>query len=232
MNQDISEHIEQLVSQIDNTITGTFNIVEDRTDVCKTKWIRIGKNVTDSSGNEYIVTDLEVNSWIKTQPVDPFNTQVLEGVITIDTPFFITGTRKSANSEWTKNTNFLLEKTPLVWYLDSIRFRSFGRDSALEYESEVRIFFVDETNIRQFYTKDHRIQVVKPMTALVENFLDVLKKNRQFRKIENFDVLTFSRFGVEKQDGMLENILDANLSGVELRLTLTRFKENCKINCN
>ena len=230
MKEDISEHIEQLVSQIDNTITGTFNIVENRTDVCHTKWVRIGKKVFDESGNEYVVTDLEVDAWLKVEPVDPLNTISLEGNITIDEPFFITGTRKSTNSEWTKNTNFLLEKTPLVWYLDSIRFRSFGRDSALDYESEVRIFFLDETNVRQFYTKDHRIQVVKPMNALVEEFMQVLKKNRNYKRIDDFEVLTFSRFGVETREGVLENILDANLSGVELRLTLTRFKENC-INC-
>jgi hypothetical protein len=230
MKEDISEHIEQLVSQIDNTITGTFNIVEDRTDVCHTKWVRIGKKVFDESGNEYVVTDLEVDAWLKVEPVDPLNTTSLEGIITIDEPFFITGTRKSTNSEWTKNTNFLLEKTPLVWFLDSIRFRSFGRDSALDYESEIRIFFLDETNIRQFYTKDHRIQVVKPMNALVEEFMQVLKKNRNYKRIDDFEVLTFSRFGVETREGVLENILDANLSGVELRLTLTRFKENC-LNC-
>jgi hypothetical protein len=39
---------------------------------------------------------------------------------------------------------------------------------------------------------------------------------------------TFSRFGVEQENGMFQNILDANLSGVELNLSLTKFKANCK----
>ena len=51
---------------------------------------------------------------------------------------------------------------------------------------------------------------------------------RQFKVIEDFELITFSRFGVEQQTGMFQNILDANLSGVELRITLTMYKANCK----
>jgi hypothetical protein len=33
---------------------------------------------------------------------------------------------------------------------------------------------------------------------------------------------------VENDKGMLQNILDANLSGVSLEVTLSRYKQKCK----
>ena len=66
------------------------------------------------------------------------------------------------------------------------------------------------------------------MSRLAKAFLDSVSQNRSFQTIEEFELITFSRFGVEADEGMFENILDANLSGVELRVNLVKFKENCK----
>jgi hypothetical protein len=66
------------------------------------------------------------------------------------------------------------------------------------------------------------------MEQLSNAFIDVIKSDRAFETIENYEVITFSRFGVEQQNGMFKNILDANLSGVELRITLKKYKQNCK----
>ena len=52
--------------------------------------------------------------------------------------------------------------------------------------------------------------------------------DKMYKSIENYRYKTFSRFGVEQEKGVTENILDANLSGVALEFTLTRFKEYCK----
>jgi hypothetical protein len=226
MKKDLSDIIEEIVQDMDNTITGVWNSVELRTDVCKTKWIRKGKKVFDSVGNEYTITDFEVDSWIKYEPAPP-DVLPLEGTIYLEEPYFMTGTKMSANMEWTKEGNDLTQKTPIVWYLDFIRFREFGRDSAIDFESDVRIFFLDETNVRQFYTKDHRQEVVRPMTELLEEFISTVRKNRNFKRIDDFEILTFTRFGTEREQGYFENILDANLSGVELRVTLVKYKENC-----
>jgi len=92
----------------------------------------------------------------------------------------------------------------------------------------MRIFFLDETNIKDFYTQDHRREVVLPMQRLVDQFIETINNDARFQTIESFRIKTFSRFGVEQENGMFQNILDANLSGVELILSLTKFKENCK----
>ena len=227
MKQDLSNIIHQIVLDIDNTIEGTFDDVLNRTNVCKTKWIRKGKKVTDSDGNEYVVMDFATDEWIVAVP-SSVSAPPLEGIITIGVPYFITGTPMSANREWTIVTNDVTAKTPIVWYLDFIRFKEFGRESTIEFESDLRIFFLDETDVRNYYTQDHRDNVVKPMTELVHGFIDSVERNRSFKRIEDHEILTFSRFGVEKENGMFQSILDADLSGVELRLTLVKYKENCK----
>jgi hypothetical protein len=66
------------------------------------------------------------------------------------------------------------------------------------------------------------------MQNLANEFINQIAKMRQFKVIEDYELITFSRFGVEQQTGMFQNILDANLSGVELRITLTMYKANCK----
>jgi hypothetical protein len=227
MNQDISNIIDQIVLDIDNTIEGTFNVTLNRTDVCKTKWIRKGKKVKNSSGNEYMVIDFAVDEWVVATPIVS-TSPPLNGTISINEPYFITGTKMSANREWTIVTNDVTAKTPIVWYLDFIRFKQFGKESTIEFESELRIFFLDETDVRNYYTKDHRDNVVRPMTELVNGFIESVNGNRVFKRIEDFEILTFSRFGVEKENGMFQSILDADLSGVELRLTLIKYKNNCK----
>ena len=227
MNQDISNIIHQIVLDIDNTIEGIFDVVLNRTNVCETKWIRKGKKVTNSSGNVYLVNDFSIDEWIIATPLNP-SSPPLEGIISIAVPYFITGTKLSANREWTIVTNDVTAKTPIVWYLDFIKFNQYGRESTIEFESELRIFFLDETDVRNYYTKDHRDNVVRPMTELVNGFIESVHGNRVFKRIDDFEILTFSRFGVEKENGMFQSILDADLSGVELRLTLVKYKENCK----
>jgi hypothetical protein len=66
------------------------------------------------------------------------------------------------------------------------------------------------------------------MERLALEFIKQIENNRNFQTIDQYDIVTFSRFGVERENGMFQNVLDANLSGVELRITLTKFKENCK----
>ena len=93
---------------------------------------------------------------------------------------------------------------------------------------ELRIFFLDETNIVNFYTEDHRREVVYPMQQLVREFIRTIETDRKFKTIEDYTMKTFSRFGVEKDNGVFQNVLDANLSGVELIITLIKYKDYCK----
>lgn len=224
--QDITNTIEGLVNQLNNQIQGELNQSNWRFYTCDTKWARVGKTVTDAFNKKYLITSIVYNEYITIEQIA--HTSVPSEILYISDPYWITGTKLATNSEWSKAEKNLMKKTPLIWLLEVIRLRRYGRDSVVEFESDVRMFFLDETNVAQYYTADHRENVVYPMERLVEEFIKVIESDRNFQTIENYDLITFSRFGVERENGMFQNILDANLSGVELRMTLVKYKENCK----
>jgi hypothetical protein len=227
MTNDLSAIIEGIVNQIDTTLVGKYDQNTEQTNVCATKWARVGKYVTDSNGAIYRITDVQIDEYIKAEPIAP-NGPPLDGVINLPNPYWITGTRTATNREWTIKDNNLLDKTPIVWLLETLRFRQYGRQSTFDFDADLRIFFLDETDPVNYYTADHRENVVFPMQNLANEFISTIARLRQFKVIEDYELITFSRFGVEQQPGMFQNILDANLSGVELRITLTMYKGNCK----
>ena len=67
------------------------------------------------------------------------------------------------------------------------------------------------------------------MTQLVAALIEAISARANFDDVEDFQLVTFSRFGVEQETGFVKNIIDANLSGVELQFTLQKYKGNdCK----
>lgn len=221
-----SEYVKDLVLKIDNTIQGSYDPLTGRTLVCNTKWARVGKVVKDAEDKEYLVTELVTDEYLVATPL--IGETNLSGTIYLPELFFITGTKRATNTEWTIADANLSNKLPLVWLLEVISETGFGKMSAVEKEMDLRLFFLDETDPSQYYTADHREQVVKPMQKLMLEFIKVVENERTYKPIENYRFKTFSRFGVENDKGMLQNILDANLSGVSLELTLTRYKLKCK----
>jgi len=228
MTEDIRNIVENLVNQMNCTIEGVIDNDLMKNTFCQTKWARSGKKITSvDTETIYQITNVVSNEYIDAIPV---SSPVVFGSGTYELvkPYFISGTRLATNSEWTKVTPHLMEKTPLIWLLEVIRYRGFGRQSTMEFESDLRLFFLDETNVAQYYTADHRENVVYPMEQLAMEFINTIGRNRNFKTIDDFEMITFSRFGVEQEQGVFKNILDANLSGCELRITLEKFKENCK----
>ena len=229
MIEDICNIVEGLVSSIDTRIEGV-NTAIGIADFCHTKWARQGKTLTRvSDGEQWTVSEVTLDESITavyagTTMPEP----IFEGVFELPSPYFITGTRLATNREWTIASNNVTSKTPIVWLLETTRERFFGREQSLERASDLRIFILDETNVKDYYTKDHRVQVVQPMTQLVEALIQTINARANFDDVEDFQLVTFSRFGVEQETGFIQNIIDANLSGVELQFTLQKFKENCK----
>lgn len=222
-----SEYIKSLVSNIDNSLEGKHDASNNRTYMCDTKWARVGKIIKDSLNTEFKIVNIDYDNYIIAEPVNG-GSDVLDGVGYLNNPFFITGTKKATNMEWTLADSNLENKLPLIWLLEIISETGYGKSSALEKDIDTRLFFLDETDPSQYYTKDHREQVVIPMQKLMLAFLKEVETDKMYKTIENYRYKTFSRFGVEQETGVIENILDANLSGVALEFTLTRYKQNCK----
>ena len=223
MINELSNIVQNIVFAMDYSIQGVYSVDDEKTFACKTKWARVGKIVWNNN-QKFLVESLEEDEWL----VGQHDTQVLDGTIYLPQPIFIHGTKKATNREWTILNKNVTSKTPIIWLLGSLNYKQFGRESTIDIESSLRIFFLDETDVTNYYTADHVTQVVYPMEQLALEFIETINKNRNFKTIEDWEIVEFTRFGVEQENGMFQNILDANLSGVELRITLTKYKENCK----
>ena len=221
MIKDISIHVEQLVSEIDTTIKGVYDATAEVTETCLTKYARVGKYLTDITETQFLITEVETDDYLVAGTAD--------GLLFLPAPYFISGTRISANREWSiAEQGDLTKKTPIIWLLSDVRYFKYGRESVYDWESDIRLFFLDETNVADFYAKDHVENVVEPMAELANLFIKVIEKSRSFKTLETYEIINFTRFGVEETNGYFRNILDANLSGVELRIKLVKYKENCK----
>lgn len=227
MINEASHIIRQIVESMNNTIIGEYDSITGNTDICDTKWSRKGKIVTDAFGNQFLISEIDYDVSITgVSLTDPLLT--LDGTITIPAPYFISGTKLAANREWTIAGNDLTQKTPIIWLLETISETFYGRGDTRERDMELRLFFLDETNIKDYYTEDHRREVVYPMEKLAQEFIKTINQDRRFQTIERYRMRSFSRFGAERDNGVFQNILDANLSGLELNLNLVKYKENCK----
>jgi hypothetical protein len=231
MITDVANEVGKIIQAIDCTITGVLNdSIPNVWESCNLKWARVGKIVIDPvTGNSFTIISVVNDEGLILEPLPMNPTGDNAGdVLLLPNPFYLSGTKIAANNEWSKVTNSLMAKTPVIWLLELIRFKSYGRESVIDFESDLRLFFVDETNVTQYYTSDHRINVVGPMTQLASEFIDTIGSLREYQTVDQYEIITFSRFGVEQDQGVFKNILDANLSGVELRISLTKYKQNCK----
>ncbi len=223
MVKEISKSVEDLVNSIDNTIELAYNTALMRSDTCATKWARVGKPLASDVGEEFYLSDIEPNEWVVAGDNE------LNGTYYLPRPYFISGTKIATNREWTIATPNLLEKTPIIWLLYDLEYKNYGRGNTLDWETNIRLFFLDETDVSNYYTKDHTDNVVIPMSLLAEEFIKVVEEDRNFLTLEEYDVINFTRFGTEQENGYFQNILDANLSGVELRIKLSKYKDTtCK----
>lgn len=226
---DATIEIQDIIDKIDNTIDGKYDAVTGKTFFCHTKWARKGKHIKDSNGVIFIIDDVENDEWIiATQVVVSDPVINLDGVCELQTPFFITGTKLATNREWTIADINLENKLPLIWMLEIINETGYGNGYSIEREINTNLFFLDETDASQYYTVDHRKQVVVPMSNLMNEFIKTVSKMPSWQTIDQYTYKTFSRFGVEQDTGVVENILDANLSGLSLNVNLIKFRANCK----
>jgi|TARA_R100000084_G_scaffold38927_1_gene15684 hypothetical protein len=228
-DNELTQVFNDIVDNIDSTIVGTYDVATNKTYFCDTKWLRAGKAVTmTSNGNEYRILTIEYDNWVEWQQISGTSIVPLEGVIAIPTPVKLAGTKIAANNEWRISHINVGSKTPLVWLLKFLSKTEYGREDTRLFTSDITVFFLDETNAASFDSSQHTKEVVYPMERLCEYFLKSIKANRKYQTINEYQKLYFDRFGVEADNGAVQNIIDANLSGVSLQLSLTKYKNNCK----
>lgn len=177
-------------------------------------------------GNDYTVED--INGLVATFKG---NTPPAPGFFNLYLPYFFYGTITQTNTELTKVED-AADKTPMVYSLETLRERFFDpSESSLEFEAEVRLFFLTQANFPEWETKDFYKDAIGPMKALADLFLDTLEAHEGIGFIEDRDVISLTKFGVEiNSKGFETTLVNDHLSGVEVRITIPVFNKNtCSI---
>lgn len=227
---DLVDISKAIVQAIDREIK-VLDIQLPKVFVCTTKYITECKIVTDSSGNKYTVDKFEQDDWLELTPISPapaFN----DTVIFAPEVKFLHGTPTSVNNEYLAMESRQLKKTPFVWLLETYTEDSLELDSSIEAAYNARFFFMEGAVDEQSNDKIHT-NAIKPMKALTEGFLDVIRGDFKFKTLSDIARTPRPRFGVEVLNrGSDRKILDAGLSGYDMRLKLEVYDVTlCKNNC-
>ena len=217
--------INNIVNQID-LVTPVSSTNGVKVYVCDTTLhMTIGKIVTDSVGNEYIVTDILNNVWVDVAQhgatVIPFaGTTITAPSITV-----LHGTPSSTGHEYLELLSELtLQKTPFIWLLEPYDTNQLEADTALDASFNARLFFMDWANLPEWTNDDHDDYAIKPMENLAEAFMDVIKEDYNYVTPPTPKRVIRPRFGVVRPDkGSDAMLISEDLSGVELTPTIEIF---------
>jgi hypothetical protein len=224
VKDEIIDKIDLTVKVVSVSNVGSIFTIE----LCNNKWVRVNQYLNDGTHN-WLITAINSNGIITATKPSGSSNITKRQILTIKEPTFMSGTKLAVNSEWLSLTNDMRNKLPLIWLLESIEEQEFGIKSSIERKSKIRVLFLDDNNPKQYLIKDYRKNVVSPMLGLKDSFNDAIKKNLIFDYIESWNIKPFTRFGTENENGYLNNILDADLSGVQLDITIPIYKrKECK----
>jgi len=226
---------EEIFNNIDNSIQvksinipfGGYQVVE----FCNNKWIRVNQVIKDSSNREYKITSIAQNGDITLKLPIGVISIIKREKFTIKEPKFLFGTRVNANNEYRLRGKDNRTKLPLCWLVESINETEYNLKSSKERDVTLRIYLLDDNNPTQYLTSDYRLNVVTPMLALKDEIKRVIENNVLFELPNAYNTRTITRFGNETESGVFENIIDDNLSGVELSVTLPIYKSGKNCNC-
>lgn len=229
-----SEIIQKVVDQITPVVkidefidnnNGTFSVL-----TCDTFYLIPCKEIEIDSERfmiESITQDQEII--LKPQNAQFDSQNITSTEFPIYLPFFINGTPIMTNNEL-QQTQFDTDKTPMIWLYESLRekHRKERSFNPISLEADLVIFFVDSSRWADWNTDQHYQFVIDPMKALVNEFINVINKNRgDFDEVNEFDIIDRVNFGNQSGNGTLENYFNDELSGCELRFTMKYKKYLC-----
>lgn len=122
--------------------------------------------------------------------------------------------------------NISTDKLPMIYLLEVLKDK-FNNDVNLRVDrvSDLRLFFLSETDENNWTTDQHYEYSIKPMRNVVYNFIESLNKNAGIGEFDDYVAINHVKFGVVIPDkGHTRRVFDDNLSGVELVISLPILK--------
>ena len=225
--RDITKKVEATIGKLTRTVTiDTITDLGDgiyRLDTCCTYWLRPCKTITIDS------VDYKIQSFVQNESLT-IKGDVLPtaATFTITPPYYKHGTPMATNNELFHVDND--QQLPLVWLLEILTQSVFqNEENPLDYSSDLRLFFLDEYDPEDDLTSDIYTDIIRPMQSMVEEFIKEVKKDGNYNDVDEYSTINWSKFGVYTTNkGSTSKVLDAYLSGIEVKITLEIMKiENC-----
>ena len=223
------DQIETIVSSMTPTVE--IDSVVDNGDgtqtlsMCNTYWIRRFMTIT-IDGNDY-----EVSSFVGNVSVTiPDSPLVTADSFVLQAPFYFHGTPRQVNNEWMIENDENL-KYPLVYLVENRPDSFFNDEDSRLKDASLQIFFLDSFADNDDEVDEHYTNVVKPLIASHNYFVDLLNADPQ---ILPFDYVKTNRVkvGVDSTNqGNTSKIFKDGLNAVEFVSTVTWRKVNDDCSC-
>jgi hypothetical protein len=222
--------VEDLVNGINLTFTAT-DIIDltggfYQLNTTNTLHLQVCNFLLTIDGETYIITEVVKDSYIV------LSGAVLPTSLSFDVyaPFYFHGTILATKSETDLITDSV-DKTPMIFLLETIIDEFKNQESRTERTSSIRMFFLTQSDWEDNNTNDHYTKAIEPMRNLVYNFIDSLKGSKIINKFVELEytVINHTHFAEYVKGSYNNAIFDANLTGCELLLTLEILK-NTKCN--
>ena len=219
--EDIVKIVErEIVAKMDTELT-LENVDGGTLTVCSVKWARKGKYILNEANQTFQIVGVDYTE-NKIFLQDAF---VGEKAF-LYRPILVHGTPKETNEEWTKNPIFELDKLPVIWLVEPTEERPFGRESALERESDLRLVFFDSRDETQWTVKNIHDERTQSLLNMVDAFEKAIRANRIFKRLVSSRVRNLNKLGTENLGSFEKNIINAALTALDYRNTLSIYRSN------
>lgn len=220
--KDIIYIVEQdIVDKMDRNVTVKLIAGNDVT-TCGVKWAAVNKVVQDGNGTDFTVTAVNYD----TDVITLADATGFTGNMVLQKPYFFVGTPMATNAEWKKASSNEFLKTPFIWMVEPTPERFDYSGASIERESDIRLEFLDSNNVTDWITKQTHDFKLQSLYNMYEEFVNAIEANPIFQTdlFVAATVRNLTKFGTESASGFESNIIDANLTGLDVRMTLPIIK--------
>ena len=224
--RDIIYIVEQeIVDKMNCNVTVTLILGNDIT-TCGVKWAAVNKIVKDGNGTDFTVSSVDYDTNVITL-VDGTG---FTGNMVLQKPYFFVGTPMATNAEWKKAAKGnVFSVVPFIWMVEPTPERlDNDPKSLIERESDIRLEFLDSNDVTNWITTQTHAFKLQSLYNMYTEFVKVIKSNPLFNRnnLSDSTVRNLTKFGNEIDRGFDKNIIDANLTGLDVRITLPINKTN------
>jgi len=200
-------------------------------EVCDLKWSEIGRNVTIDSV-EYIIEDIDYDNNIMTVS-NADGIPIITTAFDLYAPFFFYGTPIAMTNDLMAIKDSV-SKTPLIYLILNYNETTYSDPEDIkDRDADCKLLFLTQANYQEWVTAEFFDRSIKPMSRLRQNFIKQLQDDNRFDMIDkSYGDENQVRFGIYQQNkGVEKNLLQDQLSGNRMDITLTIYKDLSCFEC-